>query len=86
MQTALDRLFEIAAPSPYLVGRQITAADLAMPVTIRMMTRLAEHFGAEVTCSESGWLAEIESIPSVERSLRIAGDALETWLAEFSRG
>ncbi len=86
-EAALDRLSSMIEPAPFVLGEAPTFADLAFPVTIQM----AELMGAEMNrpiilpAKIEDWRQRTSQIDAVARSLTIARDAMEAWMAGFRK-
>lgn len=85
IEAALSRLEDLVEPKPFAFGDAPTLADVAYPVTIQMALMLGEELEAPVALSSkvADWIESAAEIEAVARSLRIAGDAMEDWLAQF---
>lgn len=84
-EAALDRLATMINPAPYILGDQPTFADLAYPVTIQMAEMMAAEMNHQIAIPAplDTWRKETSQIPAVARSLTIARDAMESWMASF---
>ncbi len=87
IEAALVRLDEMIAPAPFVNGADPSLADLAYPATIQMAQMMVAEMGGTLAIPSAirDWNAAVSAIPAVARSLSIAGDAMEVWLAGFRR-
>ncbi|MEM9012246.1 MAG: glutathione S-transferase family protein [Pseudomonadota bacterium] len=85
IDAALERFGALAEPAPWLLGPRPSLADYAYPVTLQMIALLAVEMGRDVAVPAhlAEWRAAVEEVPAVQRSLTIAGEAMEAWLAGF---
>lgn len=85
IEAALDRLADMIAPAPFVFGAAPAIADMAYPVTLQMAEMLAAEMERplRVPPKIADWRAAASETPAVAKSLKIAGDAMETWLASF---
>lgn len=85
IEAALDRLAEMIAPAPFAFGARATIADMAYPVTIQMAEMLAAELARPLRIPPAidAWRRATAAEAPVARSLGIAGEAMEQWLAGF---
>lgn len=84
-EAALDRLTTMIDPAPFVLEEAPTFADLAYPVTIQMAEMMGAEMGRPVAIPVKihDWRNKTAALPAVARSLTIAKDAMETWIAGF---
>ncbi len=87
VEAALSRLDEMIDPAPFVFGAAPTFADLAYPVTIQMAELMAAEMGRNLTIPPQidAWRRHTSELAPVARSLSIARDAMEGWMAGFRR-
>lgn len=87
VEAALSRLDEMIGPAPYVFGAGPTFADLAYPVTIQMAELMAAEMDRSLTIPTNidAWRRHTSELAPVARSLSIARDAMEGWMAGFRR-
>ncbi|MEO1611940.1 MAG: glutathione S-transferase family protein [Pseudomonadota bacterium] len=85
VETALARLTDMIAPAPFIFGAAPTIADMAFPVTLQMAGMLGAELERPLVAPPEihEWRRATSEIPAVARSLKISGEAMETWLAGF---
>ena len=85
IEAALDRLNAMIDPTPFILGNTPTFADLAYPVTLQMAEMMANEMDREITVPAriDAWRREVAKLDPVARSLTIAGNAMESWMAGF---
>ncbi len=85
IEAALCRLDTMIEPSPFILGKTPTFADLAYPVTLQMAELMATEMERRIAVPASidAWRQEVSKIDSVARSLTIARSAMEGWMAGF---
>lgn len=85
IDAALERLSSLVKPKPFHLGAKPTIVDLCYPVTLQMAEMLAQEFGRSFTPPKplDEWRKAAAEIPATARSLKIAGAAMEAWLAGF---
>jgi glutathione S-transferase len=85
IEAALERLDTMVAPSPFILGSTPCLADLAYPVTLQMAEMMANEMEREITVPDriNTWRIETAKLDSVARSLIIARNAMESWMASF---
>jgi glutathione S-transferase len=85
VEAALDRLASMITPNPYLLGDAPTFADIAYPVTIQMAEIMGAEMGRPITVPAeiNDWRDRTAEIDAVARSLTIAREAMENWMANF---
>lgn len=85
IKSALDRLEDLIEPSPFVFGTEASIADMAYPATIQMAEMLAAELDQDLPIPPAiaAWRDASAVLPPVARSLKIAGDAMEDWLAAF---
>ncbi|MEM9048530.1 MAG: glutathione S-transferase family protein [Pseudomonadota bacterium] len=64
------------------------AGSLAYPVTLQMASMMASALGSRLTLPArvADWAAATAALPEVARSLDLARDAMEVWMAGFAHG
>ncbi|WP_340109912.1 glutathione S-transferase family protein [Pikeienuella sp. HZG-20] len=85
IEAAYARLAPLVTRAPFHLGAAPTIADLSYPVTIQMIGMLTAEFGRKIAPPPAiaAWARASGEIPAAARSLRIAGAAMEAWLAGF---
>lgn len=85
IEAALERLCAMIEPAPFVFGARVTIADMAYPVTIQMAEMLAAEMERPLALEPKidDWRRAASEEPAVARSLAIAGEAMEGWLAGF---
>ena len=85
IEAALERLDQMIAPAPFVIGETPTLADIAYPVTLQMAEMMAAEMQRPLTIppSISSWRDRVAEIDAVNRSLTIAAEAMESWMAGF---
>lgn len=85
IEAALERLGAMIEPAPFVFGAGATIADMAFPVTIQMAEMLAAEMERPLALEPKidDWRRAASEEPVVARSLAIAGEAMEGWLAGF---
>lgn len=88
IEAAVARLGSLVTRAPFHLGEAPTIADFSYPVTLQMIRMLTAEFGREITPPPAiaAWAGAAAEIPAAARSLRIAGAAMEDWLAGFRDG
>lgn len=88
VEAAFTRLDEMISPAPFILGDALSVADIAYPVTIQM----AEMMGAEmqrpvaIPQKIDAWRERNSEIDAVARSLAIAREAMDGWMAGLRGG
>ena len=82
---ALERLEQLIDPTPFVMGPDVSLADLAYPCTLQMAQMLAEEVEQPIKTTDviGAWVAEVSKIAPVSRSLEITRAAMDDWLAQF---
>ncbi|MEL6233033.1 MAG: glutathione S-transferase N-terminal domain-containing protein [Pseudomonadota bacterium] len=90
IEAALERLRGVLeglaeAPGMGEGARAGGAGSLGYPVTLQMARMMAQELGRPLHVPEpvSGWVDETAALPAVARSLSIARQAMEAWMAGF---
>ncbi|MEM7270027.1 MAG: glutathione S-transferase N-terminal domain-containing protein [Pseudomonadota bacterium] len=85
INAALDRLAILIDHAPFVNGEEPGYADVIFPVTIQMAELMATEMELSLTipASIAVWRDQTAEIPAVRRSLGIARDAMEGWMAGF---
>lgn len=85
IDSALGRLKDLVQPHPFHLGEVPTIADMAFPATIQMAEMLAMELERPLSPPPmiDEWRMAAAEIPAVARSLGIAGEAMELWMAQF---
>ena len=85
VEAALSRLDEMIDPDPFVLGAAPTFADLAYPVTIQMAELMATEMDRNlaIPAKIDAWRRHTSELAPVARSLSIARDAMEGWMAGF---
>lgn len=87
IEAALERLDQLISPRPFVHGDTLSLADIAYPCTLQMASLLAAEMNAPVSIPPeiAAWRDDVAKVDAVSRSLRIAGEAMEDWMAGFRR-
>lgn len=85
IESALGRLQDLVSPRPFHLGAAPTIADMTCPATLQMAEMLAAELERPLCVPPliAEWRDAAAKIPAVARSLGIAGEAMELWLAQF---
>ncbi len=85
IEAALARLADMIDPAPFLFGAAPTITDMAYPPTFQMAEMLAAELGRPLTLAPklAAWRDAAAKHAPVERSLAMAGRAMQAWLAGF---
>ncbi|QIE56305.1 glutathione S-transferase family protein [Pikeienuella piscinae] len=85
IESALARLEDLVRPRPFHLEETPTIADMAYPASIQMAEMLAAELERPLSPPPmiDEWRRAAAEIPAVARSLGIAGEAMELWLAQF---
>ncbi|MEL7463485.1 MAG: glutathione S-transferase family protein [Pseudomonadota bacterium] len=85
IEAALDRISDMIRPAPFVFGEAPTIADMAFPVTLQMAEMLAAEMERPLRVAPDidAWRRATSETPAVARSLSIAREAMEGWLAGF---
>lgn len=85
IEAALERLDQMIAPSPFILGAEPSLADIAYPVTLQMAEMMAAEMNRPISIpgGVDAWRRKTADIEAVRRSLTIARSAMEDWMAGF---